>query len=89
MLKILSPEYQLYAPQGYFLLAGIVGNLAVVCIAFLLALAYTLQCVVAWVVAWQMKDLHRRSLGLPFCFLLEIMRYYCKSSLTPTSRLSI
>ena len=28
------------------------------------ALYYTLQCIVAWVVAWQMKDLHRRPLRL-------------------------
>jgi len=34
------------------------------------ALYYTLQCVVAWVVAWQAKNLHRRPLRLvTFAFL--------------------
>jgi hypothetical protein len=37
------------------------------------ALYYTLQCVVAWVVAWKMKDLHRRPLRLAtFAFLAAI-----------------
>jgi hypothetical protein len=37
------------------------------------ALYYTLQCVVAWFVAWQMKDLHRRPLHLvTFAFLAVI-----------------
>ena len=37
------------------------------------ALYYTLQCVVAWFVAWQMKDLHRRQLHLvTFAFLAVI-----------------
>ena len=37
------------------------------------ALYYTLQCVVAWFVAWQMKDLHRRPLHLVTFAFLAVM----------------
>ena len=37
------------------------------------ALYYTLQCVVAWFVAWQMKDLHRRPLHLVTFASLAVM----------------
>ena len=37
------------------------------------ALYYTLQCVVAWFVAWQMKDLHRRQLHLVTFAFLAVM----------------
>jgi serine/threonine protein kinase len=37
------------------------------------ALYYTLQCVVAWVVAWQNRTLHRRSLRLTMFAFLAVM----------------
>jgi len=37
------------------------------------ALYYTLQCVVSWVVAWQMRDLRHRQLRLVTFAFLAVM----------------
>jgi len=38
-----------------------------------LALCYTLQCVVAWIVAWQEQNLHHRPLRLVTFAFLAVM----------------